>query len=180
MDFLEKDLENIIWESNNDELLTRGLRMAGKRFRQVRIGNYGVADLVTIERSQDIDFINEIKVTKGKRIVITVYELKKDKIGISAFLQAVGYVRGIQRYLEKRDVFPDSLIEYNICLIGRSVDDSGNFAYLPDLFFNDIENDVSVCFIRRPMTVKFYKYNYKIDGLFFENISDYKLIEEGF
>ncbi len=44
MKFLEKDLEQIIFESGMDSLNERGLYIRGKRLRQVRIGNYGIAD----------------------------------------------------------------------------------------------------------------------------------------
>ena len=40
MDFLEKDLEDIIYNASNEQLDKRGLRVRGKRFRQLRIGNY--------------------------------------------------------------------------------------------------------------------------------------------
>lgn len=180
MDFLEKDLENIIWESSNEQLSERGLDISGKRFRQLRIGNYGVADLVTLERLYDVDYINQRTTNDGKRLLITVYELKKDKIGISAFLQAVGYLKGISRYINKRKIFKHSNIEYRIILIGKSVDDTGNFIYLPDLFQSDIDDDINFCHYQRPTSVNFITYSYRIDGIIFSDISDYSLINEGF
>ena len=50
MKFLEKDLEDIIFEAPREELAKRGLHIEGKMYRQLRIGNYGIADLVTIQR----------------------------------------------------------------------------------------------------------------------------------
>ena len=50
MRFLEKDLEQIIHESGMDQLNERGLPIDGKMFRQMRIGNYGIADLITVTR----------------------------------------------------------------------------------------------------------------------------------
>lgn len=51
-DFLEKTLEDIIFETSNDDLKERGLWICGNKKRQVKIGNYGIADLITcnIER----------------------------------------------------------------------------------------------------------------------------------
>ena len=51
MKFLEKDLEEIIFETSNKELNERGLFVYGKKYRQLRIGNYGVADLVVVDRT---------------------------------------------------------------------------------------------------------------------------------
>ena len=47
MSFLEKDLEDIIFETDNDLLFEHGLFIDGQKKRQVRIGNYGIADLIT-------------------------------------------------------------------------------------------------------------------------------------
>lgn len=180
MEFLEKDLETIIWESSNDELLARGLNFSGKRFRQLKIGNYGIADLVTMERSYDYDNLESEYSTRKKSIIITVYELKKDKIGISAFLQAVGYVKGIKNYIENRCLFEEYRVEYKIRLIGRSVDDSGSFIYLPDFIFNDVENITDYYFISRPLSLEYFTYDYKIDGILFNEVSGYSLVNEGF
>ena len=38
MEFLEKDLEQIIWEASDNDLEDAGLDFYGKRFRQLRIG----------------------------------------------------------------------------------------------------------------------------------------------
>lgn len=98
MNFLENDLEEIIYKANKDFLADRGLYLKrGKLFRQLRIGNYGILDLLEFDRP---------RYSKQMKMVIPgvchVLELKKDKIGMSAFLQAVGYARGIQRYLYKK------------------------------------------------------------------------------
>lgn len=167
MEFLEKDLEQIIWEASDKELGERGLFLHGKRFRQLRIGNYGIADLVTFHRQERYkDFID------GK-LIITVYELKKDKIGISAFLQALNYCKGISSYLEKRE-FSDYTL--SIVLVGKSIDSSGSFIYLTDLIGNYNNNDDKGHLNK----IDYYTYSYKIDGLNFKEESGYSLIEEGF
>lgn len=167
MEFLEKDLEQIIWEASDKELSERGLFLRGKRFRQLRIGNYGIADLVTVHRQERYeDFID------GK-LIITVYELKKDKIGISAFLQALNYCKGISSYLRKRG-FSDYTL--SIVLVGKSIDSSGSFIYLTDLIGNYSDND-DKGFLNK---IEYYAYSYKIDGLSFKEESGYSLIEEGF
>lgn len=177
MTFLEKDLEEIIYESFNKdsgkELKARGLPIYGKIKRQLKIGNYGIADLVTFEK--DYDYIQEplyqVDDVNNKtagvfhtyvepKPIITIYELKKDKIGISAFLQAIRYAKGIKRYLNKYDTY----FEIRIVLIGKEIDISGSFPYLVDIFEN----------------IEFYTYKYEVDGLKFYNINGCYLIEEGF
>ena len=53
MDFLEKDLEDIIWNAQStregrEKLKSRGLNIQGKVFRQPNLGEYGIPDLVSI------------------------------------------------------------------------------------------------------------------------------------
>jgi len=90
MKFLEKDLEQIIYEADNDSLNEKGLLVTGKCYRQLRIGNYGVADLV---------YVDMPKYCKSARMhmngKITIVELKKDKVSVSSFFQALNYVKGI-------------------------------------------------------------------------------------
>ena len=45
MTFLEKDLEQIIFETPKEKLQEKGLVIKGKLLRQIKIGNYGIADL---------------------------------------------------------------------------------------------------------------------------------------
>lgn len=159
MRFLEKDLETIIWEANNEDLMQRGLPFYGKKFRQLRIGNYGVADLVTVYREEGI-------------LNITIYELKQQRVGVGAFLQIIGYASGIKSYLEDtRGYFNFNI---SIVLIGESLDTSGNLIYLPDLIFG---GDFCIGVIK---SVDFYTYKYEIDGLKFVSEKGYNLTERGF
>jgi hypothetical protein len=50
MNFLEKNLEDIIFETHENKLRDRGLEISGKKLRQLRIGNYGIADMITYTR----------------------------------------------------------------------------------------------------------------------------------
>jgi hypothetical protein len=171
MEFLEKDLEQIIYEASSDELQERGLYLGGKLYRQLRIGNYGIADLVEFRRPRVHDYFKHHKI-KG---LINVIELKKEKVGISAFLQALGYLKGIKRYLEKRDMHFN--YNYSITLIGSEVDSNSTFIYLPDMFYMDTEKDIDHF---PDFELSLYKYKYKLDGIHFEIVEGYKLINEGF
>lgn len=162
MSFLEKDLENIIWESDNEKLREKGLLIYGKKFRQIRIGNYGVADLITVERILDC---------YGEYFLdITVYELKKEKAGISAFLQAIRYCKGIQTYmLNKRS---RTLFKLNIVLCAKNIDTESDYIYISDLISSD--EDEKIC------SVYNYSFNYGIDGIVFKQEKNYNLIDKGF
>lgn len=130
MKFLEKHLEEIIYNATPDELHKRGL----------------------------FTLVNPAE--PSPNLLVDVFELKKDKIGISAFLQAVGYARGIKSYLDHRGI--DS--EVRITLIGREIDSSGCFVLIPSVFDN----------------VRFYTYDYGIDGIKFKSHNEYWLSNEGF
>jgi len=165
MDFLEKDLEEIIYTSSREQLEKKGLYITGKLYRQLRIGNYGIADLVSMDRSKHpaLKKIDPI-------LTITIYELKKDNIGISAFLQAIGYMKGIKRYLEKRNFSFD--VEFEIVLIGNKLDTRSTFSYLSDL--------IPCNFYFATDFLRCYTYSYSIDGIEFNYEDDYKLKDEGF
>lgn len=121
MEFLEKDLEQIIWETDEQTLFERGLAINGRKYRQLKIGNYGIADIVTFEREHGI---NHMK--------FTVYELKKEVINVSALLQAYSYVKGISSYLK----FRGWDYEFEVVLIGKQIETSTSFCYLTDLIDN--------------------------------------------
>ena len=165
MKFLEKDLETIIWETSNELLEERDFYIRGKKNRQLKIGNYGVADLVTFEKqyyySQKTNpFLN-----------ITVYELKKEKIGISAFLQAIRYCKGIKSYLE--DNKPNIKFVLNIVLCAKDIDLSGDFVYLTDLLYS--ENNFG-----QINSIDYYTFTYDFNGINFKQHSGYNLINKGF
>ena len=164
MKFLEKELEQIIWESDKTQLENRGLSLYGTLYRQKPIGNYGIADIIQVEKAY----------SKNKPyLIIDVLELKQEKIGISAFLQAVRYAKGIQSYLEGRKVKNYTL---NIKLIGKELDMSGSICFLPDL----IDVNKKILNFGKLNSVKFITYEYRLNGLMFKEEKGYKLIKEGF
>jgi hypothetical protein len=152
VDFLEKTLEDIIYETDNDKLLKRGLPISGKKYRQIKIGNYGICDLITVQRIPGRSHIN-----------ITVHELKKDKIDANTLMQAFRYRKGIKRFLEKRFKNKDVFLDIDVVLIGKSVC-SGDFCYL----------------LGEAYGFDTYNYSYDWDGITFERQYGYFLREEGF
>jgi hypothetical protein len=170
MTFLEKDLEDIIWESNNEKLQERGIGIYGKKIRQLRIGNYGISDIITIERSyqENFNFTKDIPY-----LDITIFELKKDKVSVSTFLQSVRYCKGIHHYLKIKK--PNLNYKLNIVLCGKEIDKNSDFVYLADLFPDSMEYGFSkIC------SLKLYEYDFSLEGLVFKDISDYFLKDNGF
>lgn len=149
MDFLEKNLEDIIYENALTEegrrkLNERGLPIKGKVFRQLYLGNYGRLDLLTIHSKSYINFPDAL--------IFDVYELKQGVINIETLLQAGRYLQGIKRILVESDHDLHSReLMFRIYLIGSEVDLNGDFALLCDCLCN----------------VHLYTYSYNIDGIYF-------------
>jgi hypothetical protein len=169
MNFLEKDLEQIIYEAPKEQLRERGLPIMGSTLRQVRIGNYGVADLITIKKpdfiTPDSDFPFH-----DSHLLVTIYELKQDRIGVNTFLQAIRYAKGISRwYYQSKYQFVESFLKFRIVLIGKSIETS-DFVYLTDILEDRDGNNF----------LDLYTYDYRLDGLHFLKHEDYNLTQEGF
>jgi hypothetical protein len=158
MDFLEKNLEDIIYETESELLSGRGLSLYGKKYRQPRLGNYGTADIVFIRKSYKEDYSDIIPF-----IVVNILELKQSKIDHAAFLQAIRYCKGVKAYFEHRGVFNDIEIKFEITLIGREITKS-EFCYLPDFMEN----------------IRIFTYQYDFNGISFKQHDGYKLSAEGF
>lgn len=168
MDFLEKDLEQIIYDAAKTRagrmaLLDRGLVIDGVLKRQLYIGEYGTADLVSFAWGRYPDGNGRI----CSELKITVYELKKNSIGTSAFLQALGYAKGIRRYLDLRAFNYNT--KFAIVLIGATLDTKSSYVYLADFLTNDDE-----------LELMNYIYSYTLDGIEFICTDGYSLNEEGF
>lgn len=161
MNFLEKDLEDIIYDTPNKLLRSRGLKINGKKFRQIKLGNYGILDLLTVKYCKS-----------SNHIVITVFELKKDIVNINTFLQAVRYVKGLQRYI-KKSKYSTKNFRYNIVLVGSEVNQNSDFIYLPDLLSNNCNLPVS-------LSLENYYFKYNVDGIKFINEKGYNLLTENF
>jgi hypothetical protein len=166
MKFLEKDLEDYIYYVNNKRLAKEGLNFYYyKKFRQLKIGKYGVADLITISKPP---FLKDIKIFPEK-IYITVYELKKDELNNKTFFQAIRYLTGIKRYLKKRGKNLNNYC-FNIVLLGKTLNLNEDLCYLPDIFY-DYEGH---------SMVEIYLYKIENNSIEFELQENFKLTDEGF
>lgn len=155
MGFLENNLEEIIY-NNPDGVRNRGLNIYNHAHvsRQLRLGNYGVADLVGFDIEPNL---------YGEKLIVTVYELKKDAVDFKTLAQALRYVTGISRLF---DIFwgMPSVTEFNICLIGKKVSH---------------EYDL-LSFMGNMGTLHAFTYEYCLDGIKFKNESNYRLTAEAF
>jgi len=160
MKFIEKDLEDVIYsqlqtEEGREALLARDFPVKDFFYleRQLQIGRYGTADLVTLSRA--IYFPKIRAHEEGVPFIITVYELKLNEVGINTLIQTARYAKGIKVYLTKRGLL--HLFRFRIILIGRRVDIQ-DWVYLFDIL--ELYEFVEV-----------YEYEYQIDGLFFRPVS---------
>lgn len=163
MKFLEKDLEEIIFNSCKSKLWNKGLLLPERIKRQVRIGNYGIADLIGFEK----EYIG-IRGVWTECPSVTVYELKQQSVSISAFLQAVRYAKGVKHYLQKRNPLMYKNLKINIVIIGDKIDINSDLVYLTDMISGDL------------FSVTFYTYSYDVDGILFYKHKGYQLSEPNF
>jgi len=162
MKFLEKDLEEIIFKSDKKTILKRGLKLPRFLKRQLRIGKYGVADLV------GFDVVKDSQSLTGFRNVFTIFELKQDKISVSAFFQALRYAKGVKSFLEKKYQWncPEPIIK--IVLIGSSIDLTSDVCYTTDILNSNL------------FMIDLITYSYELEGLKFTHHYGFKLMDEGF
>jgi hypothetical protein len=181
MEFLEKTLEDIIFDSlqNEDQcniINKRGLNV-GKPYlikRQFRIGNYGICDIITLNKPQYIVAPLHIgSFFEPEHILITIYELKQNTISLDSLLQLIRYLKGVKSWLTK---FHKKSLLYFIkgILIGDSIDLQNDFIYLFENFTYNEENTF--------LEIEVYAYNYELDGLTFKSyeLDNYTLVNEGF
>jgi hypothetical protein len=150
MDFLEKDLEEILYTSNMYEVQSRGLDLFpyDRIYRQVPIGNYGIADLITVEKAFG-------------RYQVLVYELKNKTINAASFWQVVRYMRGIKHFLSRTKMSQKFIVKG--VLLAREVELSGEVCYLPM-----IQSDIFL-----------YTYQYELSGMRFNRYEGAHLSSPG-
>lgn len=171
MDFYESDLEDILWSCLKSK---RGIEVLNERgleighvnpsllFRQLRIGKYGIADIVTVKRKLH-------KLDSGEHIplvTVTVFELKKEKINLNSLVQIFRYIKGIERYLQIRGTGSCS-VKIKGVLIGKTMNLNGEWLLMSQYL---------------GQLVEFYSYDYTIHGMEFNrfDVSNVALIDEGF
>jgi hypothetical protein len=156
MKFLERDLESIVFETENSILNSKGLPISGKKSTQRKIGNYGRLDLMTTEVFENY-------------IQLTIYELKKERINDSSIIQCLRYCAGVKNHLEFLNYDVDKYIIKPV-IIGKEVDIMSELLLSIDLI-RDFNGD---------RLIDIYTYDYTADGIKFTKGSSLVLINEGF
>ena len=112
----EKELETFIIgaaEQDVDKLRERGFPIPNNPtlYRQVRLGDYGIVDLLAIGRSRETD-----------KLEIYLYELKRDTVSAADIPQIAKYLGGIDSWLfHSKSVDEDATLKG--FLIAPEVDD---------------------------------------------------------
>jgi hypothetical protein len=167
MDFYESDLEDIIHgclktRDGVYSLAEKGLDvdLPIATHRQLKIGAYGVSDIVTISKNNEEDFTGNLY----PYVDVTIYELKRGVLNLDSLIQLFGYIKGVNHYCKERG-FDSS--KYNIkgVLVGRTLN-TESWVYLMDYI---------------DCTVDVYTYDYTIDGMRFNlETFGYKLSDPKF
>lgn len=162
MDFLERDLEDVICDALNtkegqESLYDKGFHYSFTRGhlkykRQLNLGVYGICDLVI--SSRDDTEISEDWGMLQSRLTIEVVELKKGVLNERSLTQVMRYVKGVERYMQRHH--PKSWYVIIPTLVGRSID-LGDWVYMID----------------RIEGLRVFTYKYGIDGITFEEHSGY-------
>lgn len=154
MDFLEKNLEDIIFdaaqtEDGRTQLQERGLDLHGLTLRQVCIGD-GIADLVNISTDGK----------KGSRVLkVSVIELKKEELNINTLTQSIRYFHAINDIIRrvKSHCKGEKQTWYcfspSIILIGKSIT-------------ADLQMLLTVI-----SQIEVYTYAYTMNGIYFNHVT---------
>lgn len=129
MRFLEKNLETIIWE-HPSQCYDLGLEPAWAfaldsqclRWRQLHLGVFGVADLVSVCYNPN-----------GTDLTLTVLECKRNVIGVAAYVQAKRYMTALDTALEEVALSVrrnGGHVNKQIVLVGATADTTGDFNQL--------------------------------------------------
>lgn len=143
MDFLEKDLERILYYADPQKLKERGLPFEYDYiYRQFRLPPYGIIDLLTIK-------------VYSKTIIVNIYELKNKVLTAAAFWQTVRYIKGVKHAISKFNL-DNHYTSIRGIMIGREISTDGEFCFIPT-----IESNIDI-----------YTYNYTLEGLIFDRQDD--------
>ena len=131
----EKELEDFIFEACEEGACPLSGSPVDLCFRQVDLGAYGIVDILKIE------------VYPNGGMDVTVLELKKEHIGVSAVAQVSRYMEGIKHYLnETPNLAPENTGVYGEVAAPSLKDDSVH--YLLNLLQDDIKYYEIGCSLR--------------------------------
>lgn len=112
----EKELETFLLENHDHHGLWNEKHAV---FSQLRLGDAGIADIVTFNRCRRGKFYD---------CAVSVYELKVEQLNVDAFVQVSRYLSYLGEYLA--DFYPQDDIFYNGVLIGPGPTINSNLYYI--------------------------------------------------
>lgn len=130
MNFLEKDLEDLLWrapikccDAGLDCFIDHACGCQVQRFRQPQFGPYGIGDILEITHAT----------RNYGRTTVRVIECKRGVIGLDAYAQAKRYLTAAKAALaefEAASALNGISIEWKSVLIGSHVDAFGDFLHV--------------------------------------------------
>lgn len=132
----------MIWEAAKSEegrefLRERGLSIRGTLFRQVGLGDYGIADLIAVSLSEPLEY--KTKAGKYRLCIVDLYELKCHKIGLDTLGQILRYREGIEYFINELFYFKKPIeIVYTVNMIGYEIIQAGDFLSIARSIYEDI------------------------------------------
>lgn len=166
MDFLEQNLEDIVFDAPYLAISQRGIdeyMEDAHTYRQLCLGAYGRSDIIQFKRCSEV-----IQGRVSPYLNINVIELKKDNIDQNTFFQAVKYCKGILEFIRHRSPKSSIRCKFHIILIGKIIVHS-EYDYLQELLGEQNE-----------LTIDIYKYQYGFDGISFNRHFGHYLANSGF
>jgi len=129
----EKELEDYICEvlDEGDSCPVTGMK-ADYWDRQVRLGEYGVADIIVIRFPDIVEALwGDEEIRYSSTGIIQIIELKKGPIKSDAVIQLSRYICGVVRYLELLNI-KDTRFAVQGVLVGDDYNDDSDVRYLVD------------------------------------------------
>lgn len=169
MEIPEKELENIIVNTDRKKLHERGLCFIPpeeetnvKVMRQTYLSDAGRSDVIMAHRVYS-------EARNRTVLVINVIELKKDKLSIDTVSQVLKYVYAIFIYLTEERGLEEESFEINPIIIGQRVMD--DLGFVPQIL--NIDSNTGT--INR---FGVFTFRYDIDGLVFKEATfNYVLVK---
>jgi len=142
-------MSELIYKADKELLAEKGLVFPYLMLKNVNLGKYGKCDLIHFKKPY-------YKV----ELEIDLISCNRDKISMSSFMDLVTCAKGVHKYVRENH---DIDFKINLHIISKEIDPKSNIVFLPDIF---------------PYIINFYQYKANIDGIYFENLSDFELPDE--
>ena len=138
MNISEKELEDWIFNADSETLAQIGLEEFSncKRFRQVTIGDYGRADIITVSKSY-----NEFVQKTYPMLDINIYELKINPVTSEDIDQVLRYSTAVSELFNNRAIAPS--VNMQCYLIAPSITSGHYILNHSDVVFITYEFDIA-------------------------------------